>query len=281
MATEAAPSRPRYVVSHVRPNGDADEEWGSSLDFRPRGLRAFFEYRDIGVAEATAGRWGAHLIRKIPDAHGTTGPHFHSGLDFQLVLGLRDTISFAYKGVPEVVHYRAGSAGYQNPGVWHEEQGCGDSMVLLEVVSPGTFGTSDLSSSSMLATATADGGPVTPKSKDRFNISHPAQDGSDFVRRSDGGDLLYRDLGIARATNGRCSAHVFRSAGGKTGSARRLPSPLRLFLQLSGSSTLRVGADTVELRKGSTCLVQDCDVLVQGTTGDCFELWEEGPRHRM
>lgn len=31
-----------------------------------RGLRAFFEYRDLGIAGASGGKIGAHVIRAVP-----------------------------------------------------------------------------------------------------------------------------------------------------------------------------------------------------------------------
>jgi hypothetical protein len=31
--------------------------------FEGRGLRAFFEYRQLGISEATGGKFGAHVIR--------------------------------------------------------------------------------------------------------------------------------------------------------------------------------------------------------------------------
>ena len=49
-----------FVVSHSTDGG-----WGDKKDFAPRGLRAFFEYRDLAVGGATGGKWGAHLIRKV------------------------------------------------------------------------------------------------------------------------------------------------------------------------------------------------------------------------
>lgn len=32
--------------------------------FEGQGLRAFFEYRDLGIAGATGGAYGAHVIRR-------------------------------------------------------------------------------------------------------------------------------------------------------------------------------------------------------------------------
>lgn len=60
----------------------------------------------------------------------------HTGLTFQLVLVLDGSISFEYKGHKEIVDYKAGSMGYQNPGVYHEERGCSEDMTLLEIISP-------------------------------------------------------------------------------------------------------------------------------------------------
>lgn len=60
----------------------------------------------------------------------------HSGLSFQCVLVLRDSISFEYKGHHEIVHYKPGTLGYQNPGIYHEEKSCGEELVLLEIISP-------------------------------------------------------------------------------------------------------------------------------------------------
>ena len=39
---------------------------GSGFD---GGLRAFFEYRDLGIREATRGAFGAHVIRAVPGKH--------------------------------------------------------------------------------------------------------------------------------------------------------------------------------------------------------------------
>ena len=62
--------------SHVKP-GDTQ--------FVPGGLRDFFLYRDLGIAEATNGKVIAHLV-KANMAPGTgTGWHRHEA-DFQIVI---------------------------------------------------------------------------------------------------------------------------------------------------------------------------------------------------
>ena len=34
--------------------------------FEARGLRAFFEYRDLGIRDGTDGKFGAQIIRAVP-----------------------------------------------------------------------------------------------------------------------------------------------------------------------------------------------------------------------
>ena len=62
--------------SHNRP-GDTE--------YRPDGLRDFFLYRDLGVAEATGGKVIAHLVKANLPPTGGTGWHKHIA-DFQIVI---------------------------------------------------------------------------------------------------------------------------------------------------------------------------------------------------
>ena len=48
------------------------------------GLREFFDYRDLGIEEATDGRVVAHVIRAAKGAEFTGQPHLHR-TDFQMV----------------------------------------------------------------------------------------------------------------------------------------------------------------------------------------------------
>ena len=52
--------------------------------FERRGLRSFFEYRDLGVLEATDGAVVAHVIRAVPGAPAISELHNHA-VSFQLV----------------------------------------------------------------------------------------------------------------------------------------------------------------------------------------------------
>jgi len=104
-----------------------------------RGLRSFFEYRDLGIKSATEGRVVAHVIRAAGGAEFSSQPHLHR-TSFQLVYILKGWIEFEYEG-EGVVRLEAGSCVYQPPGIRHRELGHSEDVEMLEVVMPGEFPT--------------------------------------------------------------------------------------------------------------------------------------------
>ena len=50
-----------FTVSHADGTGIATGGFTG-------GLRAFFEYRDLGIKDATSGKFAAHVIRAVPAA---------------------------------------------------------------------------------------------------------------------------------------------------------------------------------------------------------------------
>lgn len=104
-----------------------------------RGLRSFFEYRDLGIKSATKGRVVAHVIRAASGAEFSSQPHLHR-TSFQLVYILKGWIEFEYEG-QGVVRLEAGSCVYQPPGIRHRELGHSEDVEMLEVVMPGEFPT--------------------------------------------------------------------------------------------------------------------------------------------
>ena len=104
-----------------------------------RGLRAFFEYRDLGVRAETAGGFGAHVIRAIPGEHPEPKWHRHQ-LDFQFVVVLRGWVRFEYEDAGEVL-LQAGSTVLQPPMVRHREVAHSDDLELIEITSPAEFET--------------------------------------------------------------------------------------------------------------------------------------------
>jgi len=119
-----------FTVSHAK-----DAEFVS-------GLRSFFEYRDLGIKEATEGRVAAHVIRAVPGAPFNGTPHRH-GVAFQLVYVLRGWVEFEYEG-QGVVRLEPGSCVHQPPGIRHRELRHSDDLELLEIVMPADFTTQEV-----------------------------------------------------------------------------------------------------------------------------------------
>lgn len=117
-----------FVVAH------ADES-----AFAGKGLRAFFEYRDLGVKNATKGRFGAHVIRAVP-GHQSKGEWHSHDLDFQMVYVTRGWVVFEYEGQGEQT-LRTGSCVLQPPGIVHRELRHSDDLELIEITSPAVFTT--------------------------------------------------------------------------------------------------------------------------------------------
>lgn len=109
--------------------------------FVGQGLRAFFEYRDLGIAGATGGKFGAHVIRAVPGMESPGAWHSHD-LDFQMVYVTKGWVVFEYEGQGEHV-LREGSCVLQPPGIKHREVRHSDDMELIEITSPAAFDTSD------------------------------------------------------------------------------------------------------------------------------------------
>jgi quercetin dioxygenase-like cupin family protein len=119
-----------FVATHAR---DAHFE---------RGLRAFFEYRDLGLKQATGGRAVAHVIRAGGDSDFSSQPHLHD-TQFQFVYVLKGWIEFEYED-QGVVRLEAGSSVYQPPRIRHRERGHSPDVELLEIVMPGDFATREV-----------------------------------------------------------------------------------------------------------------------------------------
>jgi mannose-6-phosphate isomerase-like protein (cupin superfamily) len=136
-AVSATPKRPRQriAISHHR-----DE------DFKADGLRAYAQYRDLGIAEASQGLAQAHVIRLI----GPCNPaevsklHFHH-IDFQMVYVLKGWVKTYLEGQGETL-MQQGSAWTQPPKVKHMILDYSDDVELLEVILPAEFKTVELAS---------------------------------------------------------------------------------------------------------------------------------------
>jgi quercetin dioxygenase-like cupin family protein len=127
-APAATPAPMRFGVSHA-----------ASSAFVPDGLRTYFEYRDLGVRDATAGRAAMHVIRARGDHHATGEWHRHA-IELQLVYVTRGWVRFEYEGIGEV-RLEAGSCVHQPPGIRHREIEHSADLELIEIVLPAEFET--------------------------------------------------------------------------------------------------------------------------------------------
>jgi len=115
--------------SHVKP-GDTD--------YVSDGLRDFFLYRDLGVAEATGGKVIAHLVKANHPPQQGTGWHRHVA-EFQIVIMLKGWARFMYGQQETLVS--AGDCVHQRPGITHYLFDYSPDMEYLEIVGPADFAT--------------------------------------------------------------------------------------------------------------------------------------------
>jgi len=105
------------------------------------GLRAFFEYRNPGIRDATKGKFGAHVISAVPGMESPGAWRSHEP-EFQMVHVTRGWVVFEYEGQGEQI-LRQGSCVMQPPGIRHRECRHSDDMELIEIISPAEFATRD------------------------------------------------------------------------------------------------------------------------------------------
>jgi mannose-6-phosphate isomerase-like protein (cupin superfamily) len=118
----------RFSVSHRK-----------KTKFARRGLRSYFEYRDLGIKRATRGAVVAHVIRARPGKAPHGEWHAHD-CKVQFVYVLKGWVLFEYEGVG-TVKMKAGSCFYQPPKILHRELAHSRDLEMIEVVSPAKFRT--------------------------------------------------------------------------------------------------------------------------------------------
>src|SRR5919108_894465 len=118
----------RFSASHLK---------GSK--FVRRGLRSYFEYRDLGIKRATKGKVVAHVIRARPGKAPHGEWHYHA-TNVQFVYVLKGWVLFEYEGIGRVM-MKAGSCFYQPPNIRHREIRHSKNVEMLEIVSPANFRT--------------------------------------------------------------------------------------------------------------------------------------------
>ncbi len=108
--------------------------------FHREGPRANVEYRDLGLAAATAGRVAAKHIRAIKPFDKETGWHWHD-MTGHFVYVLKGWLKFRFDGVENEVLVETGSCISQPAGVAHNVVGQSDDLEIIEINMPAGYGT--------------------------------------------------------------------------------------------------------------------------------------------
>ncbi|MBL4876563.1 MAG: cupin domain-containing protein [Cohaesibacteraceae bacterium] len=115
---------------------------GEDAEFEERGLRGYFEYRDLGIAAASNGAVVAHVIRAKEDHHATGEWHVHD-CSFQMIYILKGWVRFEYEGVGEKL-LKPGDSVMQPAGIRHREIEHSADLELIEIVTPADFTTENV-----------------------------------------------------------------------------------------------------------------------------------------
>ena len=126
--TETEKAKEIGIISHLGPDS-----------FKPDGMRPFFEYRKLGLAELTNGRVGALVARARPGKPVDAPRHTHA-LDFQFIYVLKGWAIFEYEGHGQHKLVE-GSTVYQPPGIKHQQIDHSDDFEVLEITMPAEFET--------------------------------------------------------------------------------------------------------------------------------------------
>jgi mannose-6-phosphate isomerase-like protein (cupin superfamily) len=116
------------VVSHV-----------AGAMFSRRGLRNYFEYRDLGVKRATRGKVVTHVIRARPGRAPEGDWHYHD-CSLQFTYVVKGWVKMEYEGSGPVL-MKSGSCFYQPPRIRHREVAHSRDLEMIEIVSPAKFRT--------------------------------------------------------------------------------------------------------------------------------------------
>src|SRR5712672_2356514 len=132
-AKPRARPKQRIAISHYR-----DE------DFKADGLRAYAQYRNLGIADASNGLAQAHVIRLIGPCNPAEVSKLHlHDVEFQMVYVLKGWVKTYMEGQGETL-MKQGSAWTQPPRIKHLILDYSDDVELLEVILPAEFKTVEL-----------------------------------------------------------------------------------------------------------------------------------------
>jgi uncharacterized cupin superfamily protein len=121
-----------FTVSHLH-----------EADFKADGLRSYAQYRDLGIAAASAGLCQAHVIRFVPPCTDAVRKRHVHTVDLQLVYVLQGWIKNEFEGHGEQM-MSAGSCWLQPSGIKHTVLDYSPDCEVLEIIVPANFKTEEL-----------------------------------------------------------------------------------------------------------------------------------------
>jgi uncharacterized RmlC-like cupin family protein len=121
-----------FTVSHL-----------NEADFKADGLRAYAQYRDLGIAAATGGLCQAHVIRLIPPCTDEVRKRHRHKTELQLVYVLKGWMKNEFEGHGEQM-MSAGSCWLQPSGIEHTVLDYSPDCEVLEVIVPADFSTEEV-----------------------------------------------------------------------------------------------------------------------------------------
>ena len=110
----------------------------SATPFSP-GRRPFFKYRDLGVADASAGALRAQVMSSSQGMSRPTGWHYHE-CDGQFIYMLEGWVDLEFED-GRTIRVEKGDSLFIPGYLRHNEIRTSDKMEILEVSSPGQMGT--------------------------------------------------------------------------------------------------------------------------------------------
>jgi uncharacterized RmlC-like cupin family protein len=110
-----------------------------------KGLRAFLEYRDLGLAEATQGRFGATIGRAIRKYEpGSGAPRHTHDVGFHVIFVMRGWFRSEFDGLGEVT-LRAGDCLSYEGEIPQQHIEYSDDFQVMQIAMPADYKTTNVS----------------------------------------------------------------------------------------------------------------------------------------
>jgi mannose-6-phosphate isomerase-like protein (cupin superfamily) len=129
VATRPSQTPPRQEVAHAR----------FTEPVLVKGRREFFQYRDLGVAQASAGAMRAQVMMSSQGMSRPTGWHYHE-CDGQFVYVLKGWVDLQFED-GRAIRVEEGDSLFIPGFMRHNEIRTSDTLEILEVSTPGEMGT--------------------------------------------------------------------------------------------------------------------------------------------